>query len=280
MKHVIRLALSVGSASVALVLSTPASAQPTPAVASRASDVPRRIVRIDGKDVPKSMQLAAELPSTEGHDGPLGILTAPSPAVLMDGWSHKTSTVGSGEDYDFTAADDVQLTFFVKVPETGIGGSAGESFDVFLVPCGTLTIPPRLRTILFVDDVVFPPLAPFPTVRTFFFTITLTAAQVGQVFTPGTCVDWFVAADFDATNNPDVDGNGVPDCCVESRPVRFIDLGSPTVDVIGSDVLRFFNPGHRTLNIFAPHPPLPAAKAIGGKPGEDGSTRPWCFQIQ
>jgi hypothetical protein len=267
--------------SLVLVLSSVAAlpamvwAQPAAREASKAPREPR-IVRIDGRDVRTSMGPAGDLP---GGPSVSSLLTGPPPAVIMDGWSAR-GNLGLVEDYDFTATDTVYLTFFAKLPDTAVGGSAGESFDVVLVPCGTATIPPRVRRVIFIDDVVFPPIGPNPTPHLWFFTIALTPQQLAPVFAPGSDVDWFVAVDFDATDNADTDGNGVPDCGIELRPTRFLQVSSPDVDAIGADVLRLFVNHLPALDVFEPHPPSPAPKAIGASAGEDATTRPWCFQIR
>ncbi len=55
-------------------------------------------------------------------------------------------------------------------------------------------------------------------------------------------------------------------------------------DNYGAEVIEFFvnrnNHQLRCLNVFEPHPPLPARSFPGVVPGEDAETRPWCFTIR
>ncbi len=269
----------IAAGALTIVSGRPAAQAQTPIIGSVSpgSDFFRHAVRIDGRQVTTSVQLIAELPPQPG-DGSQNLI-APSPNVIMDAWTRRTATGPTGEDYDFLTTDDVEFTMLVKIGEPGAGGVLGIAFDYFLFPCGTSAIPPVPAALLFVDDVVFMPVGP-GAVRLFTFTIRLTAATIASAFSAGDCADWFVAGDFDATNNPDLDADMIPDCCIELMPARLIDLGTSTVDEIGAGVIRFFNPGAGALDVFEPHPPNPLSKAAGAKPGEDGETRPWCFNLR
>ncbi len=230
------------------------------------------IVRLEGRSLESERKIAAELSSGGGGGSSL---TAPSPHVLVDGWTRFAGSNPASEDYDFSAVGDVTFTTLVKVGEAGMPG--GVSMDFVLVPLGVSRMPPLPSPAIFVDDVFFAPIDPGG-VRLFYFSFTI--PNIGLYFPPGSCVDWFAAADFDASNNADADIDGLPDCCIEGPPARFIDAGSPSVDALGASVIDFFNPGNAPLRVIQPHPPFPAPKAIGLKFGEDGTTRPWNFVLQ
>lgn len=235
------------------------------------------MVRIDGQSVTSAVRLVAKFEdeSGSGDDEGSESLTAPTATVIMDAWTQRVETGQTGEDYDFIVGEAVQFVVFVKVGENGIPG--GASMDFVLVPAGITRMPPIPALVLFVDDVWFAPIAPGP-VRLFVFTIQIPNLQT--VFPAGSCIDWFAAADFNATTNADADLNGLPDCCIEANPAVFLEAFSADVDNVGATVLRFFNPGQAPLNVFQAHPPFPGAKAIGAKPGEDSLTRPWSFTIR
>jgi len=233
-------------------------------------------IRIDGKDVKSERRLVATLEGGGGGgDGDSQSLTAPTANVLMDAWTQKITSGQTDEDYDFVVGDIVRLVVFVKVGEGGMPG--GAAMDFVLVPGGVNRMPPIPAPSLFIDDVYFDPIEP-GSVRLYVFTMDI--QNLHTVFPPPMVLDWFAVADFNATSNADVDSNGWPDCCVEQQPARFLELSSPDVDNVGANVIKFFNPGRIPLNIFPPHPPNPAPKAIGGMPGEDGETRPWVFTLQ
>jgi hypothetical protein len=233
------------------------------------------LARIDGRDLVATTRLVATFEPPAGGGGDSPSLTAPTANVVMDAWTQRPDVGQTAEDYDFVSGEPIELVVFAKIGEGGMPG--GGVMDFVLIPAGINRMPPLPAPALFVDDVWFAPIEP-GSVRLFTFSVRIDTLHV--VFPPGSCIDWFASADFNATSNADVDANGFPDACIEANPARFLEAGSPDVDNVGANVLRFFIPGSFPLNIYQPHPPYPGPKAIGTKPGEDGSTRPWCFNLR
>ena len=231
--------------------------------------------------------------------------------ILEDGWVSKFACLGPAgdyletESYVLSLAEDQEIVFVDKVklaPKIEQGPITYQIIeDIFIIPCNPRSAmnptgenfrPSARPPMLFIDDVIFPPITldDGEGAVEFLCAVSIPLQLLIDHFGPGAQLDWFALADMDSTGqfygqpaSTDVDGDGVPDSCIElTAPGKFIQRQG--IDEKGADlVLYLLNRGPLGLTdieVFEPTitsliPPL----LPGMSPGEEGITRPWCFTI-
>jgi len=188
------------------------------------------------------------------------VLAAPAAAqnpvnVTQDCWTHQRGAPDlETENYCFAPQTAVQFVWKQKLMLTCNQYRA----EVWIQPC--INGKPPLQNPLQVCKVVAPgPILPNPNVPERLIQCT---SQPGAI--PPGLWDWFVMTECNDTNGViglGPDGDIDDECGIN---VGFV-LGGPLV--LGPEPVEMWDPD--------PGPP-PACQL----PGEEGTTRPWCFQVQ
>lgn len=271
----------------------------------------QQVRRVDGC---RLQTFIVRLVPQAGPPGPVSTTCGTLP-ILEDGWTEDISCLGPNRDqlewetYQFSAFGPIELSIVfvekVKIPAAEMLPPLPIQIveDVLIIPCRpkcnmNLTGEDfRLNNrppIFFIDDVMFPPIIPDPSLgpQEYLLAFVLPATDLISFFGSQFPIelDWMACADMDALGTyygqaptPDTDGNGCPDVCLEI-PVPGHFVPHVGIDEKGSNLVDFLlnSRVHQLtmVDVFEPQtfgyipPRLP-----GMKSGESHNTRPWCFTI-
>jgi hypothetical protein len=192
-----------------------------------------------------------------------------------------------GEWYTFGPNDFIFFVDKIKIPAEGIPDGLGlDQLFVKCVPVVNRPFKSAAPPYLFVDDIYLGVIDGVGHPIEIMVVWDMPASALISTFGAPSNVDWYVGKEYHANLMEDFDGDTFPDWFVEFAPIPpgvFYLWIEP--DECGGWLINWLEGNSAGAIVihypFDTVPSLPPRPTLPGMvPGEDGETRPWCFELR